>query len=162
MSFIAINPQWNKSASIRVTRLAFFISPMGDLIRVPHNHIRSVIADPETFGLTQQAIENAYDMRGEQIGVEGEARKELLLRIINQDWIRIRRYRSYYSLNSKDLGSWVRKRIQDWAGRMLSGIGYLRENDSYMPVRISTPDSQVVFSINDVAQGHMSRLKGLK
>jgi hypothetical protein len=59
-----------------------------------------VIADPEKFGLTIEEIRAAYAMHGERIGVEGEARKELLLRIINHGWIRIRRYRDYWSVTA--------------------------------------------------------------
>jgi len=35
--------------------VVFFLSPQGHLVRVPVNHISTVIADPERFGLTQAA-----------------------------------------------------------------------------------------------------------
>jgi hypothetical protein len=145
-----------------MTRVAFFISPTDDVIHVPLNHISTVIGDPKTFGLTRQEIQAAYDNQGERVGVEGEARRELLLRIIDKDWIRIRRYRNFYSVTAKDLSSWVNIRIQDWAGKMVSGTSGFRETDLHMPVRISTPDAQVVFSIRDIAQGHMIRLEETK
>jgi hypothetical protein len=62
--------------------VAFFLSPSGDLIHVPQNHISTVVADPQKFGLTVEEIQTVYDRHGEQMGVEGEARKELLLRIV--------------------------------------------------------------------------------
>jgi hypothetical protein len=145
-----------------MTRVAFFISPTGDIIHVPLNHISAVIGDAKTFGLRKEEIQEAYDKHGEQIGVEGETRTELLLRIIDTDWIRIRRYRNFYSVTAKDLSSAVFERIQDWARKMLSGVSGFRETDLHMPVRISTPDAQVVFSIRDIAQGHMIRLEGTR
>jgi len=72
--------------------VAFFLSPDGDLFRVPDNHIGVVIRDPHRFGLTRDEIEAAYHEHGERLGVEGEARKEILLQIIAGGWIRIRRY----------------------------------------------------------------------
>ena len=72
--------------------VAFFISSVGAILHVPDNHISTVIADPERFGLTMEEIRAVYDRHGEKVGTEGEARKELLLTIINQGWIRIRRY----------------------------------------------------------------------
>ncbi|MGO9118475.1 MAG: hypothetical protein ACLQPD_12825 [Desulfomonilaceae bacterium] len=56
------------------------------------SHISTVIADPERFGLTSEEIRAIYDQHGEIIGVEGEARREILLQLISQGWIRIRRY----------------------------------------------------------------------
>lgn len=80
--------------------IAFFLSPEGHLIHVQDNHVGTIIRDPPKFGLTPVEIESAYRNHGERIGVEGEARKELLLRIINHGWIRIRRYRDYWSVTA--------------------------------------------------------------
>jgi hypothetical protein len=37
--------------------VAFFLSPSGDLFHVPLNHISTVVADPERFGLTIEEID---------------------------------------------------------------------------------------------------------
>jgi hypothetical protein len=108
--------------------VAFFLSSSGDLIHVPHNHISTVIADPEKFGLTKEEIQTVYDLHGERIGVEGAARKELLLKVITQGWIRLRRYPNrYWSITAPCLTAGVHEHLRDWATQMLSGIHGFKE-----------------------------------
>ncbi|MGB6066626.1 MAG: hypothetical protein WBG50_17615 [Desulfomonilaceae bacterium] len=40
--------------------VAFFLFQTGDLIHAPQNHISTVIADPERFGLTKEEIRAVY------------------------------------------------------------------------------------------------------
>jgi hypothetical protein len=81
--------------------VAFFISPADDIVRVPDNHIGVVIRGPEKFGLTLSEIEAAYIKYGERIGIEGEARREILLSVIQNGWIRGRGYRNYWSVTAR-------------------------------------------------------------
>ena len=119
--------------------VAFFLSPSGDVIYVPQNHISTVIADPERFGLTTEKIQSVYDMHGEKIGVEGEARRELLLRVIADGWIRIRRYPNrYWSVIAPSLMPAVRECLRVWAAELLFGTGGFKEADRHMPVKLST------------------------
>ncbi len=137
--------------------VAFFLSPSGDLIHVRLNHISAVIADSEKFGLTEEEIQAAYDTHGERIGVEGEARKELLLRVIADGWIRIRRYpNKYWSITAPSFSSVVQGYLRDWATQMLSGIDGFIETDPYMPVRISTSEGESICTIKDLAEGSFS------
>lgn len=131
--------------------VAFFLSQTGDLIHVPQNHISTVIADPQRFGLTREEIDAVYEEHGERVGVEGEARRELLLRLISQGWIRIRRYRNYWSVTAPSLSPPVWERLQGWAARLLEGIDGFKEADRYMPVRISTTEGETVLMIKDLA-----------
>jgi hypothetical protein len=131
--------------------VAFFLSPAGQLVNVPQNHISTVIADPERFGLTREEIDAVYEEYGERVGVEGEARKELLLRVINHGWIRIRRYRNYWSVTAPSLSPPVWERLQCWAALTLEGIDGFKEADRYMPVRTSTLDGESNYSIGDIA-----------
>src|SRR5208283_2662899 len=99
--------------------IAFFLSQTGDLIQVPDSHIATIISDPQRFGLTLEEIQYAYSRHGERIGVEGEARKDLLLRIIADGWIRIRRYpNKHWSITAPSLSSAVQEHLRDWATRM--------------------------------------------
>ena len=131
--------------------IAFFLSETGDLIHVVDSHISTVIAEPDRFGLTPAEIETAYRKYGERIGVEGEARRELLLRLISQGWIRIRRYRNYWSVTVPSLSPPMWERLQGWAARTLEGIDGFKEADRYMPVRISTTEGETVLMIKDLA-----------
>jgi len=131
--------------------IAFFLSHDGNLIHVPQNHISTVIATPETFGLTPAEIGTVYNEHGEKVGTEGKARRELLLRLISQGWIRIRRYRNYWSVTAPSLSPATEKRLQGWAALTLEGIDGFREMDRYMPVRISTTEGETVLMIKDLA-----------
>jgi len=133
--------------------VAFFLSPSGDLIHVPLNHISTVIADPEKFGLTTERIQNAYSRHGERIGVEGEARRELLLRVIADGWIRIRRSPNrYWSVIAPSLTTAVRERLRVWAAELLFGTGGFKEADRHMPVKISTLEAETACTIGELAE----------
>jgi hypothetical protein len=133
--------------------VAFFLSPSGDFIHVPQNHISTLIADPEKFGLTTEKIQNAYARHGERIGIEGEARKELLLRIIANGWIRIRRYPNrYWSVIAPSFTPAVRERLRVWAAELLFGAGGFKESDRHMPVKISTPEGETACTIQDLSE----------
>jgi hypothetical protein len=132
--------------------IAFFISPTGDLIHVSDCHIATVIADPDLFGLTREEIEAVYKEYGERIGVEGKARREILLRIIADGWIRIRRYRQHWSVTAQGLTASTHKFLCDWARKMLVGVNGFKEADRYMPVRVSTAEGDFHLTIGDLAE----------
>ena len=137
--------------------IAFFLSQTGDLIQVPDSHIATVISDPQRFGLSLQEIQDAYSRHGERVGVEGEARKELLLRIVADGWIRIRRYPNrHWSATAPSLTPAVRERLRAWAAEMLFGAGGFKEADRHMPVKISTPEGVTACTIGDLAGGSCS------
>jgi len=138
--------------------VAFFLSPSGDLVHVPQNHISTVIADPETFRLTKEEIQTVYDRHGEQMGVEGEPRKELLLRIVADGWIRLRRYpNKYWSITALFPSAVVQAHLHDWATQMLFGIDRFKETDPYMPVKVSTSEGESFYTIKDLAEGTCPR-----
>jgi hypothetical protein len=132
--------------------VAFFLSDAGDLIHVADSHIATVIQDPERFGLTSAEIEAEYSKHQEKVGVEGEARRELLLRVIRQGWIRLRRYPNrHWSVTVERFTPAVQELLRDWARKMLSGINGFKEADRYMPVKVSTLDGEFKYSIGDLA-----------
>ncbi len=133
------------------TSIAFFVSPHGYLIHVPDSHIGVIIRDPEGFGLTREEIHETYSRCGEKIGSEGSARRELILKVIQQGWIRIRRYRQHWSITAPSFSPSVKGLLRGWAAKMLSGTGGIREGDEYMPVKISTFEGESVCTIGDLA-----------
>lgn len=138
--------------------VAFFLSPDGHVVHVPQNHISTVIADPERFGLTREEIEASYEENGERVGVEGKARREILLKIIADGWIRIRRYpNKCWSVTAASLTPVVQDRLRDWARKMLSGVDGFKEPDRYMPVRISTSQGDFNSTIGYLANGSCPR-----
>ena len=69
---------------------AYWISPAGKILFVPHHHIDLVINEPETFGLTLRKIKTAYKKHNEPLHMEGLARHNIMSKIIQKGWIRIR------------------------------------------------------------------------
>jgi hypothetical protein len=83
---------------------AYFIHPCeGQVIYVPHSHISLVISNPEKFNLNFDYIKTIYEKYGEKIGLEGRARREILLHLIDRGFIRIRKYKNHWKVNVKDL-----------------------------------------------------------
>jgi hypothetical protein len=83
---------------------AYFIHPCeGQVIYVPHSHISLVISNPEKFNLNFDYIKTIYERYGEKIGSEGKARREILLHMIDQGFIRIRKYKNHWKINVKNL-----------------------------------------------------------
>ena len=125
---------------------AYWISPKGEIINVAQNHIATVIENPETFDLTFEKIKEVYDSYGEPIGLEGKAREEIMLELIRNGWIRIRRYANkFWSINTPRLSKKVKDNIFDWASRITeNGIFGYKEKDIFMPVKIDTSLGEVV------------------
>ena len=56
------------------------------------NHIGYIIKNPKLFGLTKEEIVNTYKSFNEPLGLEGDAREEIIKGIAKDGWIRIRYY----------------------------------------------------------------------
>jgi len=85
---------------------AYFIHPYkGQVIYVPRSHISLVISHPEKFHLSFDYIKTIYKKYEEKIGLEGRARREILLHLIDRGFIRIRKYKNHWKVNVKDLYS---------------------------------------------------------
>ena len=69
---------------------AYWISPSGDIIPVPRNHIDMVVGNPEKFRLTKEFIKDVYQKHKEPVGLEGKAREEIMADLIRDGWIRVR------------------------------------------------------------------------
>ena len=76
---------------IREYCTAYFISATGSIIPVlAGTHIRQVIAEPRTFGLTMESIRAVYDRYGEEFGSEKCARREIIIKLLEKGWTRVR------------------------------------------------------------------------
>lgn len=115
----------------------FFISPKGEIIPVDTSHIRTVIKNPEVFGLSREYIESKYTKLGEKTGLEGKARDEILRRVLRNGWMRLRRHTNrYWSVQTGTVTDEKKRFIQMWAREILTGsLGYT-EHDPSMPAKI--------------------------
>lgn len=64
-------------------------------------HIDFIIKYPEKFNLTKEEVKAMYLKYNEKYGMEGKAREELIVSVIEEGWIRLRHYtrpRDYWSI----------------------------------------------------------------
>ena len=134
---------------------AFFISPKGDIIYTPTKHIESVLRYPEKFGLDRDFIEYIHDFYNEKLGQEGKAREQILLSLFKKGWMRLRRYRSFWSINVKMYSNKVKDYLQKWASLLIKGKLEFREDDPYMDIKIQQDSGKVISS-------DLQKLAGLK
>ncbi len=116
--------------------VAYFISPKGEIIRAPQTHIQQVVATPEKFGLYSEFIDHIYDYYGERKGDEGQAREQILISLLNQGWIRLRRSKNFWTAQLKKIDAKSKVHLSKWAGALLDGkLGY-NEIDPYIELKI--------------------------
>jgi hypothetical protein len=124
----------------QISTAAFFLSPRGELLQSDAKHITSIIKNPSKFGLTKKEIDDIYQKHGEKIGTEGNAREEIIERLLKNGWIRIRRYpNKYWSVTIYRMARKLKDMLHDWANKMLTGVYGFMESDPYMPVKIVSP-----------------------
>ncbi len=113
-----------------------------------------VIKNPKRFALTREDIIAAYERYQEKLGIEGQARREILSGLIVRGWIRIRRYPDIgWSVNISHLNTGTASLLVDWARTMLQGSDEFHEHDSYMPVRITGERCCFEVTISELAEG---------
>lgn len=64
----------------------------GKVKEVNNYHISDIIGDAEAFGLTRKEIEEIYKKHNERFGTEGKAREEIMKKVMENGWIRVRQY----------------------------------------------------------------------
>ena len=133
---------------------AYWIHPDGLFMPVHTKHILKVIQSPEDFGLTLKEIQKIYNDKDEEIGIEAEARKEIIISLIQKGFIRIRNYRLRYSswtVNIYSLFDEVKETLGLWAGCMLeSGVS------EYDAVNLDLPDRKISLTMGELYSGELS------
>jgi len=112
---------------------AYFVSPFGKVVPTGTNHIGAVIKNPQKFGLTRDEVVRTFEKYGERLGQEGKAREEIIRDLVEQGWLRIRKYKNQWSITANALSKKVKDHIYDWAEKMIKGR---EERDPYIPVKI--------------------------
>lgn len=141
---------------------AYFISPKGEIIYCGVKHITKILQDPKKFGMDQAMIEYLHDFYNERIGQEGKAREQILISLINQGWIRIRKYGDkFWTVNVNKITRKVKQYLSKWAKEMLKGRDGIKEYDPQIPVKIDSPNVRVQTSdISAVAASDSFILEG--
>ena len=127
--------------------IAYWISPDGEIIEVKKgNHIAEIIANPEKFGFTEEFIKFVFNNYNEKMGQEGKARKQLMIALFDNHWIRIRKYREFWSINVKKNTDKLNFYINQWAKKILKGLHGFKEKDPYISIKIDQKNqkSQII------------------
>ena len=141
----------NEEVVLKTLDAGYWISPYGDLIPTKKNHITTVLEAPDKFGLSMKQIQDVYARHGEAVGTEGEARKEIILSLVQQGWIRVRSYTRRgditWSINIKRLTDRVKDHITDFFQK-------IAELGTYMGsvVNIDSPTGVESFSPREIAE----------
>jgi len=99
------------------------------------SHITMVIKHPDWFGITIQEIESCYEKHNERMRKEGKAREEIILKLLDKNYIRVRLYpNKYWSVSAKEWNLHTKKALSIWANlaKDVKAVG------KYMNVVIST------------------------
>lgn len=107
---------------------AYWVAPNGKSIDVGTNtHIKYVIDNPKTFKITKKYINDKYEKHGERVGIEGEARSEIMMDLMKKGWLRIRylskndlwtiQTYNFSSREKNNVWDWIREALKkNWAG----------------------------------------------
>jgi len=136
-------------------RGAFFISPEGELINVSNtSHIRVVINNPERFGLVIEQIRDTYSKYNEKMGIEGKARAEIIMDIIEKGWIHIRKtIRTCWFVNAWEMNATTTNILSKWANDILKGTMGVRELDRNESVKIFTANKAHECTMSQLGKG---------
>ena len=64
----------------------------GKAIEVNGYHIHDIMGNAKEFGTSREEIEALYKKYNEHLGQEGKARDEIMNKVIENGWIRVRQY----------------------------------------------------------------------
>jgi|GEM_PF-3700076 len=111
---------------------AFWLSPDKEIYPVV-KHISFISDNLELFGLSRTEYHSYFERHKEPYGFEGKARNEIVQKVIEQGWIRLRNYKNkgwvcelwIYNKEAKvNLRNWLKKYYSD----------DLKNNKSVIPV----------------------------
>ena len=104
-----------------LTAPAYWISPKGEMSEPTPRHIGAIIANPEFFGETAQTIRATFEDHGETISdtMEGQAREEIMIRVMHRGYIRIREVKRNYTIQVNKTDSKIKENIWEWARALL-------------------------------------------
>jgi hypothetical protein len=130
---------------------AYWISPRGEIMPVDMRHILEIQADPEKFGLSKEYIDDIKERYGDKaLYGEGDAREEVMLKLMANGWVRIRKFNSrqgsFWTIqldtgNSRSIPRLQRKNIIDWGLSMIQS-DEKRKNDD---VRVLNQKGEMLF-----------------
>lgn len=121
---------------------AFWISPRREVFEPRGAHITDVIAHSAKFGTTRARVEAVYRRHNEPLGLEGLAREEIIVELVHNGWVRLRKYRQEWSATVPRLSPEIEATLQKWATAIINGVNGRREWDILTDVKILEVDKE--------------------
>ncbi|MBI5805806.1 hypothetical protein HZA73_07150 [candidate division TA06 bacterium] len=134
---------------------AYWISPRGRIIPVTGQvvtHIRAVIKNPARFGLSREAILEAYKRHREPLGLEGKARQEIMAGLLRKGWIRLRYVPrgQYFTVQARTMARPRLLHLRAWAQKVTDGqIDQLDAQGYHLRIVTQQTDEAWTGSIKD-------------
>lgn len=115
---------------------ACWINPDFDILSNGiESHITMVIKNPDYFGVNSDEIEACYEKHGERLRVEGKAREEIILQLLDKNYIRVRLYpNKYWSVSAKEWNEHTKNALKVWADQAKD----VKQIGKYMNVVVAT------------------------
>jgi hypothetical protein len=109
--------KYNKPSNKKfLNKTGFWVSPKGKVIDTgSQKHIDVVISSPIRFNISKEYIESEHEKYGERIGQEGDARDNILSKILKAGWIRIRARRNFISVQLWEFSRNIIKNLESFA-----------------------------------------------
>ena len=105
----------------------WWILPDGKAIYIVQNHIDTVLSNYKLFGYgSWTELRDRFRKYGEKIGLEANARREILTELMGKGFIRVRRepVKLYYSFNTDIITDEKIKRISAFLDNVKSGYSF--------------------------------------
>jgi len=132
---------------------AYWISPKGKILGVEITHIQFIIKNPVFFSLPKEYIEEIYKKHNENLGLEGDAREEIMKNLINcKGWIRIRRSNNFWTAQLSNNFTENVIYLKKFAEFMVTKF----EISKFTEVRVITDKEKIITSFENILKNEIS------
>jgi hypothetical protein len=149
--------KYNKpSKKTYINKTGYWISPKGKITDTDSkNHIDQIISSPSTFNITAEYIKSEHKKYGESIGQEGDARDNIMTKVLQDGWIRVRARRNFISVQVWEFSRTTTKNLEAFAVQGLeSGFSgeFIQPNEMFKVSSLSNGRARQV-EVESLAKG---------
>lgn len=137
----------------------YWIDEKGNIAEVSDRHILQIALHPEQFGLTKKYVADVHRKHKEKIGSEGNAREEILVKLMDRGWIRlryVRRDNSWGIQVSEKSETPYKGRLKSWANFIMNESAYAG-NAAVKIINLVPALIEPEMSVAEVAAGGLSQ-----
>jgi hypothetical protein len=115
---------------------AFWIKDKKVIDITTTTHINFIINHPDDFFLTKDYIKKLYNKYKEKLGVEGKAREEIIRKVSELGWVRVRHYKvkqeEYWSIQYDVYNERNKRTIKNFVEWALYESKIMNKNDTLL------------------------------